>query len=176
MNDSETLYCYRHPNRETLLRCNNCGRPICTQCAIQTPTGYRCPECVRGQQKKFNTAGVQDYIIAPIIAAVLSFIGSYIVQFLGFFTILLAPIAGGIIAEAVKLVIRGRRSKNLFYIIAGAVVLGDLPMLLPSLLSLAFGIQLGSGSIFSLLRLVYQGVYLVLCTGTVFYRLSGFRL
>jgi hypothetical protein len=27
-----------------------------------------------------------------------------------------------------------------------------------------------------LLRLVYQVVYVVLCTGTVFYRLSGFRL
>jgi hypothetical protein len=174
MTESDTLYCYRHPNRETLLRCNNCGRPICTQDAIQTPTGYRCPECVRGQQQKFNTANTVDFLFAPIMAAVLSFIGSYVVQFLGFFTIFLAPIAGGIIAEGVKLVIRNRRSKTLFYIIAGAVVLGALPMLLSPVLSLLFGF--GTGNVFGLLRLVYQVVYVVLCTGTVFYRLSGFKL
>jgi hypothetical protein len=42
------LHCYVHPNRETSLRCNNCDRPICAACAIRTPTGYRCRECVRG--------------------------------------------------------------------------------------------------------------------------------
>jgi hypothetical protein len=150
MSETETLFCYRHPSRETMLRCNNCGQPICTQCAILTPTGYRCPECVRGQQKKFNTAGALDFILAPI--------------------------AGGIIAEGVKLVIRNRRSSTLFYITAGAVVLGALPMLLSPVLSLLFGMQFGTGSVFGLLRLVYQVVYVVLCTGTVFYRLSGFRL
>ena len=128
------------------------------------------------QQKKLNTALSLDYVFEHVIAVVLSFIGSYIVQFLGFFTIFLAPIAGGIIAEGVKLVIRNRRSKTLFYITAGAVVLGALPMLLSPVLSLLFGMQFGTGSVFGLLRMVYQVVYVVLCTGTVFYRLSGFRL
>ena len=31
--------CYNHPTRATLLRCNNCERPICSSCAIRTPTG-----------------------------------------------------------------------------------------------------------------------------------------
>lgn len=176
MTDTETLFCYVHPNRETLLRCNNCERPICTQCAVLTPTGYRCGECVRGQQKKFNTAGALDYLIAPIVAASLSFIGSFIVQYLGFFTIFLAPIAGGIIAEAVKLIIRNRRSKTLFYLTAGAVVIGALPRLLLPVLSLFFGFRYGTGNVFGLLSLAYQLVYVILSTGTVFYRLSGFRL
>ena len=174
MSEPETLYCYRHPNRETLLRCNNCNRPICAECALRTPTGYRCPECVRNQQKKFNTAATLDYILAPLVAGALSFIGGYIVQFIGFFTILLAPVAGGIIAEAVKAIIRGRRSKSLFYLTAAAVVVGALPMLLPSLLSFFLGLRMGNP--FSLLSLVYQGVYVVLSTGTVFHRLSGIRL
>lgn len=172
MAESETLYCYIHPTRETLLRCNRCERPICAQCAVQTPTGYRCRECVRGQQKKFETAGAADYILAPLVAAVLSFIGSYVVQFLGFFTIFLAPIAGGIIAEGVKRIIGSRRSKTLFYLIAGAVALGALPMLLMPLLSLLFG----TGNVLTLLPLLYRGAYVVLCTGAVFYRLSGIRL
>lgn len=37
--------CYRHPDRETLLSCSNCERPICTSCAQQVAVGLRCPEC-----------------------------------------------------------------------------------------------------------------------------------
>ncbi len=41
----ETLHCYRHPDRETLLSCSNCERPICTSCMTQAAVGVRCPEC-----------------------------------------------------------------------------------------------------------------------------------
>jgi membrane associated rhomboid family serine protease len=39
--------CYRHPKRETGVRCSNCGRPICPDCMTVTPVGMRCPECAR---------------------------------------------------------------------------------------------------------------------------------
>ena len=39
--------CYRHPRRETNVRCANCGRPICPDCMTVTPVGMRCPECAR---------------------------------------------------------------------------------------------------------------------------------
>ena len=42
---SETQYCYRHPDRETLLSCSVCERPICTACMSPAPVGIRCPEC-----------------------------------------------------------------------------------------------------------------------------------
>lgn len=41
----DAMRCYRHPDRETLLSCSNCERPICTQCMTQAPVGVRCPEC-----------------------------------------------------------------------------------------------------------------------------------
>lgn len=41
----ETLHCYRHPDRETLLSCSSCERPICTSCMTQAAVGVRCPEC-----------------------------------------------------------------------------------------------------------------------------------
>ncbi|WP_217912893.1 rhomboid family intramembrane serine protease [Miltoncostaea marina] len=44
----DTMRCYRHPDRETLLSCSNCERPICTQCMTQAPVGVRCPECAGG--------------------------------------------------------------------------------------------------------------------------------
>src|SRR5215211_4030861 len=39
--------CYRHPKRETGVRCSNCERPICPDCMTSTPVGMRCPECAR---------------------------------------------------------------------------------------------------------------------------------
>ncbi len=42
--------CYRHPGRETLVRCSNCERPICTSCMTQSPVGVRCPECAGGRR------------------------------------------------------------------------------------------------------------------------------
>jgi hypothetical protein len=176
MADPETLYCYVHPERETLLRCNNCERPICTKCAMLTPTGYRCKECVRGQQKIFETAGTSDYILAPLVAGGLSLLGSFVVPLLGFFTIFLAPLAGTGIAEVVTRITNKRRSKNLFNLIAIAVVAGALPTVLIALFSLFAGLQFGGFNFFGLLPLIYRIVYLVMCTGSVYYRLAGIRL
>jgi hypothetical protein len=171
---SNPLYCYNHPDRETYLRCNRCERPICGECSILTPTGYRCKECVRGLQKVFETAKTQDYILGGLVAFFLSLIGSYIASFLGFFTIFVAPIAGFIIAEAVRVTIRRRRAPLLFKVVAGAAAAGSLPLLLPMLIG---GLMmLGGGSLYGLLPLVWQIVYTVLVTTTVYYRLSGIQI
>jgi hypothetical protein len=166
------LYCANHPNVETSLRCNNCEKPICPKCAVLTPTGYRCKECVHNQQKIFDTAQWYDYPLAIAIGGVLAFIGSQIVSYVGFFTIFLAPIAGLIIAEAVRFVIRRRRSRNLFLATAIAVAVGSLPPLLTVILSSL----LGFGSLFALLPLLWQGLYTFTVTSTVYYRLRGINI
>jgi membrane associated rhomboid family serine protease len=43
--------CYRHPKRETGVRCSNCDRPICPDCMTSTSVGMRCPECARQSTK-----------------------------------------------------------------------------------------------------------------------------
>ncbi len=171
---SPTLYCANHPQVETSLRCNRCGKPICPKCAISTPTGYRCQECVRGQQKVFETSLWYDYLSAAALAGLLSLFGSRLVPPFGYFTILLAPIAGVIIAEAVRFAVRRRRSKRLFQTVAIATAIGSLPFLLFSIITgLAFASQGGFGFVWSLL---WQAVYSFVVTSTVYYRLAGIQM
>ena len=125
MSDISPLYCANHPTVETGLRCNNCNKPICPKCAVLTPTGYRCKECVRNQQKTFETASWFDPIIAFAIAGILSFLGSMLANVLGFFTLFVAPISGVVIAEAVRLVSQRRRSKRLFQAATLGAALGS---------------------------------------------------
>ncbi len=133
---TDTLYCYVHPTRETGLRCNNCNRPICAECAVHTPTGYRCRECVKMQQKVFDTALGRDYVLGFIVAAALSLGAAFLVTIvisigfgiIGWFLLLAgAPTAGVIIAEAVRKTTGKRRSRPLFLTVGAGVIAGALP-------------------------------------------------
>ncbi len=164
-------YCVNHPNRETLLRCNRCDRPICPECAVLTETGYRCKSCVRGQQKVFDTALWRDYPIGITLAALISLAASYIVGFLGFFTIFVAPIAGVIIAEVVRWATGRRRSRWLYRLVTLSAALAGLLIPLVYLISLLLGV--GSGA---LLGLIWQGAYVILMASSLYYRLTGIQI
>jgi len=177
---SETLYCANHPGVETGLRCNSCDKPICVQCAIKTPTGYRCPECVKGQQKKFETAEWQDYPPAFITAFLLSLFGGWLVTFLslltplfaGILVFLLTPTYGFAISELIRRLIKRRRSNRLFKFTAFAIALGALPFLLITSGNMLLG-SVGFGSLF---RIAWQIIYGVTLTSTVYYRLKGLQI
>ena len=40
-------YCYRHPDRESYVLCQRCGRTVCGECQTQAAVGVHCPECTR---------------------------------------------------------------------------------------------------------------------------------
>ena len=172
--DPQALYCYVHPQRETLLRCNRCERPICQSCAVLTPTGYRCKECVKGQQKIFDTARWWDYPLAFITAGVLSYFGSLIAGLFGFFVIFIAPVAGMIIAEAVRFVVRRRRSKLIPIVAVVATLLGGLFVPAANMIFALLNYYVDAGS--GLMGLLWPAVYAILAASTVYYRLKGIRI
>jgi hypothetical protein len=176
--EPETLYCYVHPNRATTLRCNRCERPICAEDAVLTPTGYRCRQCVRSQQKIFDTALWYDYVTAFVSAAIGSAIASWLVRlvsgfFFGLGVILLAPAAGAAIGNVVLRIIGHRRSRPLFYTAGAGMVAGALPALLITALPLLLG---GFGGLGGLLPAVWQVVYLFMAVPAAYTQISGLRL
>lgn len=174
-----TLTCANHPATETRLRCNRCQKPICSKCAVRTPVGYRCRECVRGQQAVFETTKTLDYPIAAVVSAVGAGLGAVLLGSLGFWGFLLAPIVGGGIAEVVRWAVGRRRSRHLgrWAVLGGS--LGLLPVvafpLIGAALALGGGIEAGllGGS---LLAAGFPIIYGVLILSTLYYRLRGIRV
>jgi membrane associated rhomboid family serine protease len=67
----EVRYCYRHPDRETMLSCSECGRPICAECVNYAPVGLRCPDhSGKPQGVRKVSAGVRSTAFASTDALV----------------------------------------------------------------------------------------------------------
>ena len=43
--------CYRHPGRETWIRCQRCDKPICPDCMRDASVGFQCPDCIKEANK-----------------------------------------------------------------------------------------------------------------------------
>lgn len=164
-------FCYVHPTRETGLRCNHCERPICASCAIRTPTGYRCKECVKSQQKIFDTAEWFDYLFGFSVAGILSLIASVLAGLIsgfGIFLVILvfvgASTVGVIIAESARFVTRRHRSRRLYLTVTAGMILGAAPFIILSLFNL------------DIFGLIAQAIYLFVATPVMYYRLSGLQL
>lgn len=166
--DDEILYCQWHPKIETTLRCYQCDAPMCVKCAQHTPVGYLCPACTRGRKKRFITARSWDYIVAGGVAVILGGLAAFI-PMIGWFTMLLSPMAGALIGEAVWRLVGRRYGEHLWWIVAVGIVVGSLPLFLPILLNSLF--NLSRGYIGGALGLLWFGIHLVLVVGSATARL-----
>lgn len=165
--DSYELVCYRHSNRPTSLRCYNCGKPICSSCAVKTPVGYSCPDCIREKEDSFFNAKPLDYVIAPLIGLVLSLVAGYLVSRfslgVGFFTyfimLFVGGIAGRLIGQLSKQAIGRRRGRYLPQVMVAMLILGTAVWLLPSLLL---------GGLSSLILFLGPGIFLFVAGGALY--------
>lgn len=148
----EVTYCEVHPERETGLRCNKCDRLMCADCAVSTPVGYRCRQCVRQHEDKFFTGTTTDYAIVFAVSAVIAALGfvgmSLIGGFIIFIILLSFPIGGAVGEVALRLTGR-RRGRYSGQIAAAGVIIGVLTVML---------IVTGGRFSLSLTVLIYAGI------------------
>lgn len=177
-NHEEYQVCYKHPDRKTLLRCNKCDRPICLECAVLTPTGYRCKECVKTQQKVFDTAEPKDYLIAAAVAFAIGFAGSYAEQLLSLLSSLLSALifgilAGKLVCAAVRAAVSRRRSRMLSIVTVAAAGLGGLVQRLQAI-RIILTYFVGSGMVSGgLMQILMNLLYIFVLCFTVWSEMNG---
>ncbi len=158
------LACYRHPNKETSLRCYTCGKPICIDCAKKTAVGYACPDCIRELEDKYFNSQTSDYIVAPIVAFILGLIGGVVLTLLGsfggiFLWFILAAAGGAVgsfIGGIIKRAIGRRRGRYLPIVVAVVTIVATI---LPSIL-------VGLG-----FNLIVLGIYLFFAIPAIYYQM-----
>jgi hypothetical protein len=104
---------------------------------MQTPVGYRCRNCLRGQQAVFDTAQEYEHAIAAVVGAVGVGVATYLLGYLDIWGLFLAPVLGGILAGVIRAAVRRRRSQKLPLMAAlggGLGVLVNLGLLLGSIM------------------------------------------
>lgn len=155
---AEVLYCANHPHRETHLRCNKCGKPICSSCAQPTPVGYRCPECIREHEEIFYTARPIDYVLAFVVTLPLALVTSFLAARIGLWSIFLGAAAGSLIGRIAFRIAGRRRGRWLPQLIAGTVVVTGV--LTATALLFLSGLNL---------RLLWIGIYIFIASGSALY-------
>src|SRR3954453_20357800 len=131
----DDLHCYRHPDRVTRISCGRCERPICTKCAMQGPVGFRCRQCGQLAFDPIRSVTPVQAAIAGVISVGGGAVTGFISAQLGYFTIFVSFIAGGLIGEAVMRAIGIKRGPVIVGLVLGGIVGG---VLLGYLLAYAF--------------------------------------
>jgi tetratricopeptide (TPR) repeat protein len=142
--ESEVVFCDFHPNVETVLRCSQCGRPICVRCAQPYPVGQLCPVCVRGRRPLYYQADPIQLTMAGAAtlaaAAVTGLLASFVVRWSLFLAILAGPAAGSLLARVILWAGQKRRGLVMQITAGACIVVG-------SLIGRWLGILLGFGVI-----------------------------
>ncbi len=102
--EHETLYCYRHPSRETVLQCLTCDRPICVDCANHGPVGIKCPECSRTSRAARGVIPTQRLVRGMLAGSIVGLVLGAALYFapISFFRIILAYLIGLATGEATR--------------------------------------------------------------------------
>ena len=175
------LFCAMHPTVATHLRCNRCGKAICSKCAVRTPVGYRCRECVREQQQVFETASAIDHVVAFALSGAAGFATTWFVAVFGIFgpifgvflAFIVGPAIGVAVAEIVRRAVRKHRGRYLPAAGAAGVVVGSLPFVVGGAVAMLSSLRGLQGFAWGALL---PAVYCFVIASALYWRLRGIRV
>ena len=141
---TKTTTCHWHPDRETGLRCSNCGKPMCVECMRQHPVGIRCKECARASRLPTYQVSASYYARGIGAAVGLGLLGSAglfgvfaVFPAAGFFFFFVMAGLGYAIGEGVGTAVNKRRGRPYQYMALGGVLLATAPVTLVSIFVLS---------------------------------------
>lgn len=126
LHEPPPLYCYRHSDRETWVRCGRCDQPICTRCAMQGPVGLRCRTCGKPSRDALASLNTSQLSIGLLVATGLGAVVGYFGAQFGFLMIVVGFFAGTIIAEALDRTIGIKRGPKILAIAIAGIVIGGV--------------------------------------------------
>jgi hypothetical protein len=125
--EPNSMFCYRHPVRETYVRCGRCDQPICTLCAMQGPVGLRCRVCGTPPRDPLTTLTPAQLAAGIGVALAAGTLGGLVGLHTGFFLSLCAgPFIGGMIGEATVRATGYKRGPLVRILVVGGIVGGLL--------------------------------------------------
>jgi hypothetical protein len=134
---------------------------------------------VQAQQQVFYTGFRPTYyLVVAAVALPLALVAGWLIPSLGWYAIILGPLVGVGISEAGRWAIQRRRGQYTWLVVCGCIVLGALPRLvlsLVSLLTLAGNPAGGAYYAGGLMRLVWTIVYVVAAVGAAYARVRPGR-
>jgi tetratricopeptide (TPR) repeat protein len=174
VDENELTFCAVHPDRETMLRCNRCGRLMCTECAVRHPVGLRCRECVNETKSPIYQVDVGTTarallatvaITLPISLLVLTFGG--VLWFIFWFFI--GGAIGTGIGNAVQRVVPRKRGRSMQAAVGAGILLGTVLAALGIGFFLAGpnGFQAALAFLFRLHVLIYLGLGIAAAVATL---------
>jgi hypothetical protein len=121
--ETEKTVCYRHPQKETKISCNECGRYICPSCMIPAPVGQKCPECVTSYESHTTRITPTEYTLSILTGGIVSLVTCFFWQYLpsGFLMAISAYLIGFLVAKSITAVI-GNKLGFKIQVIAGTLV------------------------------------------------------
>lgn len=134
MGESEAgaIYCARHKETPTGLRCGRCETPVCPQCMVHGPVGVRCPDC--GKPPKLPQYEVSTLLVLRAIGAslVIGLAGGFVLLFVigfGLFYLLAAAALGYALAEGTSYAANRKRGPKLAIVAAIGAIVGHVPII-----------------------------------------------
>ena len=124
---SEPVYCLRHRDRETGLRCARCNDPICPECMVQAAVGHLCPSCVTWERNPVGQVATSRLLLALAAGMgagiLLAVAVTVLTQALGgFLSLIMWAVAGFLIGQAVHIAANRSRAPTLRFVAGGAAV------------------------------------------------------
>lgn len=147
---SDVLVCVNHPSRETMVRCSNCGDPVCLECMQESAVGMKCPDCARlprrargvGRPKHVVKGALAGLGTATALSAGLIFLGTGLFGF--FIPIILGLLVGEVISRASSRISTGPIVAISAIVTLGGLLLGPVVVGFPFAVSLSGSWILGS--------------------------------